>query len=165
VKRAAVVSLLVTIAGLSAGCRPAVDVTTGVRVEAVSTGWVNAGVVDGMNKLVPAVSVTLTNVSNQKLPALQVNAVFRLVSDLSGDAWGDGFRRVTGSDGLAPGATTPPLTIKAQLGYTGLEPPDRLLQNSRFVDAKVDVFAKYGSTQWARLGGYPVARQLLGGTR
>ena len=79
-KRAAVVSLLLTIAGLSAGCGPAVDVTKGVRVEAVSTGWVNAGVVDGMNKLVPAVSFTLKNVSNQKLPALQVNAVFRRVA-------------------------------------------------------------------------------------
>jgi len=159
-KRAAVSCLLFTIAGFSAGCGPAVDVTKGVQVEAVSTGWVSAGVVDGRNKLVPAVSFTLKNVSDQKLPALQVNAVFRRVTETSG--WGDGFRSVAGSDGLAPGAASPPVTIEAQLGYTGLESADALLRNSRFVDAKVDVFAKYGSKQWARLGEYPVARQLLG---
>ena len=160
-KRAAVVCLLLITAGLSAGCGPTVDLTKGVQVEAVSTGWVNAGIVDGRNKVVPAVSFTLKNVSDQNLPALQVNAVFRRVNDTEG--WGDGFRSVAGSDGLAPGAAAPRLTIAAQLGYTGLESADALLRNSQFVDAKVDVFAKYGSTQWARVGEYPVARQLLGG--
>jgi hypothetical protein len=160
-KRAAVASLLFTIASFSGGCGPAVDVTKDVEVEAVSTGWVSAGVVDGRNKLVPAVSFTLKNVSDQRLPALQVNAVFRRVTETNG--WGDGFRSVAGADGLAPGAATAPLTIEAQLGYTGLDSADALLQNSQFVDAKVDVFAKYGSNQWARLGEYPVARQLLGG--
>jgi hypothetical protein len=160
-KRAAAASLLLTIAGFSCGCAPAVDVTKDVHVEGVSTGWVRAGVVDGRNKLVPAVSFRLKNVSDQRLPALQVNAVFRRVTETSG--WGDGFRNVAGSDGLPPGAATGPLTIEAQLGYTGLESADALLRNSQFVDAKVDVFAKYGSNQWARLGEYPVARQLLGG--
>ena len=36
-----------------------------------------------------------------------------------------------------------------------------MLQNSHFVDAKVELFAKYGSTQWARVGTYPVTRQLI----
>jgi hypothetical protein len=36
-----------------------------------------------------------------------------------------------------------------------------MLQNSHFVDAKVELFAKYGSTQWTRLGSYPITRQLI----
>jgi hypothetical protein len=36
-----------------------------------------------------------------------------------------------------------------------------MLQNSKFVDAKIDLFSKYGSTQWAKLGEYPVERKLL----
>jgi hypothetical protein len=36
-----------------------------------------------------------------------------------------------------------------------------MLANSHFVDAKVEVFAKYGSTQWKKLGDYPVTRQLI----
>ena len=156
--RAACVAFLFTMAGLSAGCGPTIDVTKGVQVDAVSTGWVSAGVVDGKNKVVPAVSFTLKNVSDRKLPALQVNAVFRRVNETS--EWDAGFRPVAGSEGFAPGAARP-LTIAAQLGYTGLEPAEGLLRNSQFVDATVDVFARYGSNQWARLGEYPVARQLL----
>jgi len=158
-KPAVVVPLLLAIVAVSGGCGPAVDVTKDVHLEAVSTGWVSAGVVDGKNKLVPLVRFTLKNASDRKLPALQVNAVFRRVNETNG--WGDGFRSVAGSDGLAPGAATPGLTIEAQLGYTGFDPADSLLRNSQFVDAKVDVFAKYGSNAWARLGEYPVARQLV----
>ena len=36
-----------------------------------------------------------------------------------------------------------------------------MLANTHFVDAKVELFAKYGSTQWVRLGSYPITRQLL----
>ena len=36
-----------------------------------------------------------------------------------------------------------------------------MLQNSHFVDAKVELFAKYGSEQWKRIGEYPIARRLL----
>ena len=50
---------------------------------------------------------------------------------------------VAGSEGLAPGAETRPLTIRSQLGYTGSEPREDMLQNSHFVDAKVELFAKY----------------------
>ena len=36
-----------------------------------------------------------------------------------------------------------------------------MLQNSHFVDAKMELFAKYGSIQWVRIGTYPIERQLL----
>jgi hypothetical protein len=143
----------------ASGCGPTVDLKTGVQVEALSTGWLEGGTSDGLHKLVPAVTFRLKNVSDQQLPALQVNAVFRRVS--KDEEWGNGFRTLSGSGGLAPGAATDALTIAAQLGYTGTDPHDAMLRNSQFVDAKVDLFAKYGSTQWARLGEYPIARQLI----
>jgi hypothetical protein len=36
-----------------------------------------------------------------------------------------------------------------------------MLHNSQFVDAEVELFAKYSSTQWKRIGEYPVARRLI----
>ena len=36
-----------------------------------------------------------------------------------------------------------------------------MFHNSRFVDARVGLLGKYGSTQWTRLGDYPIARQLI----
>lgn len=157
----ALVRLLPLIALVSvAGCRPSVDLTKGLQVTVISTGWFDAGIVNGQNKLVPSITFTLRNVSDQKLSTLQVNALFRRVAE--NDEWGSGFLTAAGSDGLAPGSTTVPLTVKSPLGYTGSDQSrQEMLQNSHFVDAKVELFAKYGSTQWARLGSYPIARQLV----
>jgi hypothetical protein len=141
-------------------CGPTVDLKKGLEVQDISTGWFDAGIVDGKNKLVPSIAFTLKNVSDQTLPSLQVNALFRRVTEKQ--EWGSGFMSVTGSRGLAPGATTTPLTIKSQLGYTGTDQSrQEMLHNSQFIDAKVELFAKYGSTQWTHIGDYPVARVLI----
>jgi hypothetical protein len=143
----------------TAACGPTVDLTKGLQVTIVNSGWYDLGIVNGQNKLVPTVVFTLHNTSDQKLVTLQINALFRRVSENT--EWGSGFMTVAGSDGLAPGATTAPITIKSLLGYTGSDQSrQEMLQNSHFVDAKVEIFAKYGSTQWARMGTYPIAREL-----
>ena len=96
----------------------------------------------------------------QRLPVLQVNALFRRVTENS--EWGQALLIVAGSAGLAPGATTDPLTAKSDRGYTGSDQSrQEMLQNSHFVDAKVQLFAKYGSAQWVRIGEYPIARELI----
>src|ERR1700722_17431666 len=143
-----------------AGCAKPVDLTTGLRVQNVSTGWFDAGIVNGQNKLVPSISFTLKNASDQKLVALQINALFRRVTEK--DEWGSGFLMVAGSQGLAPGATTAPLSIRSQLGYTGSDQSrEDMLRNTHVGAAEVGLFAKYGSVQWKRIGEYPVTRRLV----
>lgn len=153
-------ALLVLGLVITTACAPPVDVAKAVHVDVVSSGWLAAGVVDGKNKIVPAVSFRLKNVSGQTLTALQVNAVFRLVS--TNEEIGSDFRPVAGSSGLPAGVPTEKITLKAARGYTGADPYDELLKNSRFVDAKVELFVKSGSAQWTRVGEYPIARQLNG---
>ena len=157
--RAAVRLLPLLLLLASGACGPSVDLTKGLQILDVSTGWYDAGIADGQNKLVPFVSFKLKNVSERKLVTLQVNALFRRLGEK--DEWGSGFLTAAGSDGPAPGATTAALSIKSQLGYKGPEPRQEMLRNTKFVDAKVELSAKYGSTQWARIGEYPVARQLI----
>lgn len=158
--RAGLLLLILACALPVIACGPSVDLTKGLQVAVVTTGWYDLGIVNGQNKLVPSVSFTLKNVSDRKLSTLQVNAIFRRVSE--NDEWGSGFLTAAGSEGLAPGATSSTLTVKSPLGYTGSDQSrQEMLQNSHFVDAKVELFAKYGSTQWARLGSYPIARQLI----
>jgi hypothetical protein len=142
-----------------AGCARPVDLTKGVQVLDVTTGWYDAGIVNGQNKLVPSVSFTLKNVSDQTLSSLQVNALFRRVGDPA--EWGSGWLTAAGSRGLAPGASTPPLTTRSQLGYTSSDPRQNMLHNKEFVDAKVELSVKYGSGQWTRIGDYPITRQLI----
>lgn len=151
-------TIVLSLTGTLAGCDKPVDLATKLAVADVATGWHDVGVVDGKNKLVPSVVFKLKNNSDQALTTLQVNALFRRVNEP--DEWGSGYIKVTGSDGLAPGASTQTLSIHSQLGYTGVEPRADLLKHRAFVDAKVEIFAKYGSTQWTRIGEFPVTRQL-----
>ena len=158
--RASVRLLLLLALVSTAACGPTVDLTKGLEVTVVNSGWFDLGIVNGQSKLVPTIVFTLRNTSDQKLVTLQINALFRRVTENT--EWGSGFLTVAGSQGLAPGATSDPITIKSQLGYTGSDQSrQEMLQNSQFVDAKVEVFAKYGSTQWVKVGAFPITRQLM----
>jgi hypothetical protein len=147
---------------VAASCGPPpVDLREGLRVDIVSTGWHDAGIVDGKNKLVPSVSFTLTNVSEQPLTGVQMMGSFFRVSDTNSE-WGNNLLSVTKrGEPIAPGATTPTLTIRSPLGYTGTEPRADMLQNSNFVDAMVKLVAKYGAVQWTHVKQAPIERRLL----
>jgi hypothetical protein len=143
----------------TASCGPTVDLTKGIQVVDVSTGWWDAGVVNGQNKLVPSVTFKFKNVSDQTLDVLQANVVFRRVTE--DKEWGSSFVKITGTEGLPPGATSESQSVKSQLGYTGSESRQQMLENTQFVDAKIELFAKYGSIQWQKVGEYPVPRTLI----
>jgi len=156
---------LIAVAGVSAAvvsapaCGPGADVSTAIQVLEVSSGWYDAGIVNGQNKLVPSVTFKLKNISDKPVTTLQANVLFHRVN--SPEEWGSGFLRVAGSQGLQAGATSEPLTVKSDLGYTGTETRADMLKNSQFVDAKVRILAKAGSNYWHPLGEFPIERRLL----
>ena len=126
----------------------------------VVTGWYDAGIQDdGKNKLVPSVSLKLRNKSDQPVGSVQINAVFRRVGEQ--EMWGEHFSWAIRGDDLPPAASTDPLVLRSNLGYTGDQPRAQMLQNKEFVDAKVDIFLKQGSQSWAKLAEFQIARQLL----
>ena len=73
---------LVLLAVAASGCGPRVDVKQALQVTDVSTGWFDAGIVDGKNKLVPHVSFRVKNTSGETVSSVQLNAVFRVVGDV-----------------------------------------------------------------------------------
>ena len=156
--RACCLAILLALGG--SGCGPNIDLKTALQTADVSTGWADLGVVNGQNKLVPSITFTFKNIGNQPITTLQANVIFRRVGEE--DEWGSGFLRVAGSEGLAAGASSKALTVRSQRGYTGTEPRAQMLGNKQFVDARVQVFAKYGSIQWTRIGEFPVERRLIG---
>src|SRR6187549_148726 len=153
---------LAAAAGLSvavlsaAGCSAGADVATDIQILDVSSGWFDVGIVNGQNKLVPSVTFKLKNISDKPVTTLQANVLFHRVN--SPEEWGSGFLRVAGSQGLQAGATSEPLTVKSDLGYTGTETRADMLKNSQFVDAKVRILAKAGSNYWHPLGEFPIER-------
>lgn len=151
--------LIVVLAFAGVGCGPNIDLKSSLQVQDVATGWADLGVVNGQNKIVPAISFTLKNVGTNRITTLQSNVIFRRVGE--DDEWGAGFLKVTGSEGLAPGATSATQRVNSTLGYTSTEPRAQMLANKQFVDARAQVFAKYGSTQWTLIGEFPVERKLI----
>ncbi|HUR33444.1 MAG TPA: hypothetical protein VM032_06590 [Vicinamibacterales bacterium] len=150
-------SLLLAVAGTA--CSPTVDLKASLQVVDVSTGWADLGVVNGQNKIVPSITFTLKNVGTQPITTLQANVIFRRVGE--DEEWGAGFLRITGSEGLAPGASSKSQTVNSTLGYTGSETRAQMMANKQFVDGRAQVFAKYASTQWTLLAEFPVERRLI----
>src|SRR3954447_11872588 len=104
----------------AAGCSKPIDLTQAISVVDVSTGWWDEGVIEGQNKLVPSISFKFRNNSSQTLEVLQANVQFKRVSEET--EWSSGYVKVTGTEGLAPGATSAAQVVHAQKGYTGTEP-------------------------------------------
>ena len=143
-----------------AGCNRFVDPTTVLEPAEVITGWFDAGIMpDGKNKLVPSISLRLRNISAEPVGSVQINAIFRRVGEE--EMWGEHYGWAIQGDNLAPGAVTAELVLRSEMGYTGEQPRMQMLQNSQFVDTKVEVFLKRGSRAWDKLAEFQIERQLL----
>lgn len=153
-----------TLAVVLAGCGRPVDVKQVLRASDISTGYHDAGVVEGRNKLVPSVTFTLRKSTNDSVRPLSLNVVFkRLPLAASGAAGEEDWEEVFLQNVTFQGNETAPLTVRPAHGYTGDPPQSRaeMLANSQFRDMRVHLFAKQGSGQWAEIASFDVARQLL----
>ena len=144
----------------AAGCgSPDVDIAKVVKVGNVTTGWFDVGIVDGQNKLVPTVVFTVTNTGTETLAGLQVFTVFRFIGET--EELGSGLVVLRGNDALAPNATSKPITVRANWGFSGLQPRAQMLIHSQFKDARAEIFAKFGAKPFVKIGEAKIARQLL----
>ena len=147
-------SLLVT-----AGCSRTRFVEDDLKLVDVKTGWYDAGIVGGQNKIVPSITLKLQNVSGDPISRVQVWAVFRRADE--DKTWGEHFVRAIGPEGLDSGKVGNSLVLRSTLGYTSSQSRAQMLQNREFVDAKVNVFGKHGSRTWIKMGEYTVERALI----
>ncbi len=138
-----------------------VDLPKVLQISDVTTGWFDAGIVEGgKNKLVPTISLRLKNAGTQPIESVQLFAKFMRLGEI--EEWGTPpYVRAIGPEGLAAGQLSPPMILRSNLGYTGEQPRLDMLRNSSFVDARVEIFAKYRASNWVRLSEFRIARQLL----
>jgi len=154
---AGIACLLLSLSAL--GCGRTRFVEKDLKLVDVQTGWYDAGIVNGQNKIVPSITLRLENVSDESINRVQVWAVFRRANE--DKTWGEHFVRAIGADGLAAGKTGNELVLRSTLGYTSSQSRAQMLQNKEFVDAKVNVFGKHGSRTWVKMGEYTIERHLL----
>ena len=157
------VLLLAGAGAATASCSRSVDVKQALEVVDTSSGWYDAGIVDGKNKIVPSVTFKLRKKADVDLPSIALNIAFRYVPPPGSNVeepWEDFF--VQRAE-FKNGNETEPLVVRLPNGYTGEPPQSRLemLKNSQFRDVRARIFAKYSSTQWVEIGSIDVQRQLL----
>ena len=158
--------LVVTAAVAVAGCTSR-DVTKDLQVVEVASGWYDLGVVadgpeKGKNKLVPSVSLKLKNVSQKAISGVQLDAVFTSLGEAEKVIDEHFAVGIDSRASLEPGATTPPIVLRAKWGFVGEETRSLMLQNSRFTDARVKILGRHGRRNWASMAVVPVERKLLG---
>lgn len=140
-----------------AACGSRVDLKDALQVTDVSTGWYDAGVVDGKNKLVPSISFRLMNSADADLDAIGLNVVFRLAD--TDEIHEEVFKQRVPFENKQ----TELIIVRSQNGFTGDPPQSRLemLQHSLFRDMDVVIMARQTSAQWVELHRVRVERTLL----
>lgn len=137
-------------------CSSPVDLQQALQVTDVSTGYFDAGVINGQNKLVPSVSFRLKD-STGKLSRLSLNLVFEFADN--GEDYEEIFKQrvdfVNGQTDL--------LTVRTQNGYTGTPPQSRadMLKHSSFRDMEAVILVRQVAAQWLELHRVRIERQLI----
>jgi hypothetical protein len=151
--------VLATTLLLAAACGRSATVPEALEVYDVKTGYDDGGVDAGQNRLLPTIAFKVRNKASRGIHSVQFNAVFRVV----GDPEELGAQLIQGIDydGLAPGQTAGPFTLRSTFGYSGEQARIEMFQHQSFQDVQVQLFAKQGGDQWVKLNEQLVERQLL----
>lgn len=140
-----------------AACSQPVDLKTALQVSDVTTGWFDAGIVDGKNKLVPTITFRLRNLSGGSVPYVSLNLIFRYADN--GETHEEVFKQRLPIEN----AQTDLITIRSQTGHVGEAPQSRqeMLQNSYFRDMDAVILVRQSASQWVELHRVRVERQLV----
>ena len=162
---AALVVFVLLPAGLQLACSRSRDVSKDLKIVDARTGWYDAGIVDGKNKIVPSIAFTLAErlaggdrarAGERDLPSHQRDRSRGVNTS----------RRRSAPKGCSRVRPATNWCLRGNLGYTS---PDQsraqILADRRFVDVKVEVFGKHGSRTWVKMGEFPIERKLLTATR
>ena len=145
------------LAAFASACGKPVDLKQALQVGDASSGWFDAGIQNGKNKLVPSVTFKLKKNPDVKLSSVSLNIAFMFAG--SQDHADDVYVQSVPFEGNE----TKPIVVRTQWGYTGDPPQTRaeMLKHTQFRDMEASIFAKQSSSQWVELQRVPITRQLL----
>ena len=123
-----------------AGCTGDIELDEVLAVTDVLSGYYDNGVKDGKTQLVPSITFKLKNQGAKLVPGIELDVAF----------WEEGAPgeldsaqvKAIGNDGLAAGASTDSLTVRATVGYTLEGARDSFFTHSQFKGFIAKMFAK-----------------------
>jgi hypothetical protein len=159
---------LVLAVSAAAACGPPIDLTKALEVVDVQTGYYDDGVQtrnlgDGRppvpaNVLKPSITFKLKNVSAQPLTSVQLMASFW--KDGEDGEWDSVMATGISTHALAPGDSTPPITLKSNVAYNVEGARMSLFTDHRYVPVTLKLFGKRGGGLY-RLGEHKIAQVIL----
>jgi len=153
-------ALLLLPSALTTGsCANPIDFKQTLAMTDVVSGWFDAGVVAGRNKIVPNVTLRFRKKAPVELERISLNALFRATDGKESELDNDVFIQRVDFEG----EQTPLITVRAENGYTADPPQSRadMLKHSEFRDMRVQILVKHGASQWTDMGWIDIKRQLL----
>ena len=159
VRRLIVLRVAALLAALTvAGCS-SVDLKTAVQITDVSSGYYDNGLTPaGLNHLVPSLTFTIRNASDQELSSIDMVVMFWATGDDTEQD--ESVIKVIGGSGLAPGASAEPVVVRSKIGYTLEQPRSELFAHRLFRDWTAKLFVKRGG-KIVPAGDYPIERRVL----
>jgi hypothetical protein len=152
--------LLVLALGLAvpAGCSGDIDLKQALAVTDIFSGYYDNGFKDGKPHLVPNLTFRLKNQSATEIPSIEIDVAFWQEGR---DAESDSVQvKAFASGGLAPGATSEPMTVRARWGYTLDGAKEDFFINSLFKDFIAKMFAKRSGRIFP-LGEFRLDRRII----
>ena len=148
---------------LACACAGSIDLKQSLQVTDLSSGWLDAGVVDGKNKLVPTVSFRIRKNTDREIRPFSLNVHFKRFGPSIPEGEEEFEEVFLQRVAFDKGNQTDVIRVQPKVGYTGEPPQSRaeMLKNSQFVDMRVVVFAKQSSSQWVELTRQDIPRQLI----
>jgi hypothetical protein len=153
--------LLLALSVLVAGCGANIDLEKSLAIVEPFSGWYDAGIKDGLNKLVPSISFKLQNTGAQPITQVQL-----IVSFWQQGADGESDSKEVegiGGEAVAPAASSRPILVRSEVGYTLEQARAELFTHRQFKDFLVKVFAKRGG-KIVKLGEFTIDRRIIPNT-
>ncbi len=138
-------------------CR-APDPKQELDISGIETYWAVARSIGDTHYIAPVVRFHLRNKGTREHRSIQATGTFRRVGEET--TWGSAWEQVnTGGEPFRPGQETE-VTLMSDAHYTSPDPPEMMLENAQFKDARVDVFVRVGSSQWVKMAETQIERRI-----
>ena len=155
-------AVLVSAVMLTVACGPTIDLSTSLEVTEVFSGYYDNGLKNGDSHVLPTISFRLRNTGPYELTNVRMTVGFWFADGAEVDTVDI---IAIGSTALPPGATSEPILVRANRGYTLTHPqtPAGLFTHSTYQDASARLFARK-SGRIVPIGEYRLERQILPNT-
>lgn len=151
------VALAVALA-CAAGCRTP-DPRQELELLELETYWALDPSVQQTQYMAPVARLRLRNKGRQELRHVQATAAFKRRGGES-ETWGTDFKQLASTaQPLLPGQEAL-VVLKSDARYYSTGSPESMFAHKLFKDARVEVFVRVGSSDWAKLGEADVERRI-----